>query len=359
MTSKLLKFRNLIFYAGLTKTEFTEIKDKRTAHNRITLIIFSLISVIGFGAMFILSLLNIGAFKDNDLIYALTFALFLALLFIILFLGLKFPLIIDIGTYLFMAALLAYGIYLAVVVAPGERTVSFIGFLTALSGLFLISPLSYTILIILSQIIFTFLISKVQSGELFLINFEDGLIFGFISICIGFYLMCVKAARYNSERIANHLISKDQLTGIYNRRNYETSLAAVNDTEGMIIILFDVNGLKKANDNLGHVAGDELIKASAACIDGLFGKYGKAYRIGGDEFVAILEDKCDLEALLERFDEILEKWQGVYNDKLSISYGYIYASEAAEKSIYQLVDMADKRMYLAKEKFYQKAREEK
>ncbi len=359
MTSKLLQLKNLMLYAGLTENDFSAIKDKRIAHNRITLIIFSLISVIGFGIMLLLSLLNIGAFQDNDLIYALTFSFFLCFLFVILFLGLKFPIIINVATYFFMLALLAYGIYLAVIVAPGERTVSYIGFLTALSGLFLISPLGYSILIIFSQVVFTFLISRVQEGELFFINFEDAVIFGLISIAIGVYLMFVKAARYNSERIASYLISKDQLTGIYNRRNYENSLANIDDTSGITVILFDVNGLKVANDTLGHIAGDELIKASAECIDGLFGKYGKTYRIGGDEFVAILKDKNSIECFFDKFDQILESWKGLYNKKLSISYGYVQASEEPEKTIYQLVDIADKRMYKAKENFYQNLEQNK
>ena len=359
MASKLLKLKNLMYYAGLTKKDFSAIKDKRIAHNRNTLIIFSLISVIGFGIMLILSSLNIGAFQENDHIYALYFGFFLVFLFVILFFGPKFPIIINIATYFFMVVLLGYGIYLAVIVAPGERTVSYIGILTGLSGLFLISPLGFAIIIILSQIVFTILISQVQSGELFLINFEDAVIFGLISIAIGIYLMFVKAARYNSERIANHLILKDQLTGIYNRRNYEISLANINDTNEITVILFDVNGLKAANDKLGHVAGDELIKASAECIDGLFGKYGKTYRIGGDEFVAIVKDKNSVEGLLNKFEQILEVWKGKYNNKLSISYGYVQASEASDKTIYQLVDIADKRMYASKEKFYQKKEEQK
>lgn len=136
MASKLLKLKNLMYYAGLTKKDFSAIKDKRIAHNRNTLIIFSLISVIGFGIMLILSSLNIGAFQENDHIYALYFGFFLVFLFVILFFGPKFPIIINIATYFFMVVLLGYGIYLAVIVAPGERTVSYIGILTGLSGLF-------------------------------------------------------------------------------------------------------------------------------------------------------------------------------------------------------------------------------
>ena len=55
-----------------------------------------------------------------------------------------------------------------------------------------------------------------------------------------------------------------------------------------IYVFADVNGLKYINDNLGHAAGDELIKGAASCLDNAFSKYGTVYRMGGDEFSAIL-----------------------------------------------------------------------
>lgn len=49
----------------------------------------------------------------------------------------------------------------------------------------------------------------------------------------------------------------------------------------------DVNGLKIVNDEIGHAAGDELIKGAAKCMKEVIGSYGKVYRTGGDEFVSI------------------------------------------------------------------------
>ncbi len=48
-------------------------------------------------------------------------------------------------------------------------------------------------------------------------------------------------------------------------------------------ISLDLNGLKQANDSLGHSAGDELICAASNCMKFAFTSYGKIYRIGGDE----------------------------------------------------------------------------
>ena len=350
------KIKNLLLYAGLSKEDFYNIRNRRNSQNRISLIIFSIIGFIGFFLLLLSAVFNIGAFKNNDIIYIVCTVLFLSLFFIILKFGNKSEYLISVLTYFFMAALLVYGIFLAVEVSPQERTVSFIVFMMALPGLFLISPLGYMILIFLAVGIFTFLISGIQEGDLFLVNFEDALIFGLLSIIIGTYLMYVKAARFNSEKIASHLISKDQLTGIYNRRNYELTLEKLKNTKGITVILFDVNGLKVANDKIGHIAGDELIRVAASCIDSVFGKFGKSYRIGGDEFVVILEGKYDLSSLLKEFDSMHKSWVGDFNKSLSISYGYVKAADFPEKNIYQLVDAADRLMYENKAEYYKNLR---
>jgi len=90
---------------------------------------------------------------------------------------------------------------------------------------------------------------------------------------------------------------KDGLTDLYNRRAYEkdlTELSKVSLTSDLVYISMDVNGLKVINDTLGHVAGDELILGSSECMRNVFKPYGKVYRIGGDEFVAILNVRNDL-----------------------------------------------------------------
>ena len=69
-----------------------------------------------------------------------------------------------------------------------------------------------------------------------------------------------------------------------------------------------LNGLKKANDTLGHSAGDELICAAANCMKFAFASYGKIYRIGGDEFVVwIQESVSNIDSILQVFDELFLK----------------------------------------------------
>ena len=87
-----------------------------------------------------------------------------------------------------------------------------------------------------------------------------------------------------------------------------------------------LNGLKKANDTLGHSAGDELICAAANCMKFAFASYGKIYRIGGDEFVVLIQE--------------------------SVSYGVVKSSEQSFDSIHSVSKLADERMYQNKKEYY-------
>lgn len=150
----------------------------------------------------------------------------------------------------------------------------------------------------------------------------------------------------------------DEMTGLLNRRAYEEDIYAHNDTpieEHFNYVSIDVNGLKVVNDSLGHMAGDELIIGSCECMKKSLGPYGKLYRIGGDEFVAILF--CDEEKtkeILVDFDETIANWKGKLVESLSASYGWISKEEDLTLSVRQLGAIAEQRMYVAKESHYKK-----
>lgn len=150
---------------------------------------------------------------------------------------------------------------------------------------------------------------------------------------------------------------RDELTGLYNRRAYEESLERIrkemSDEKNIIVAIFDVNGLKEVNDNSGHTAGDELLKGAASTIQNVYGSYGKCYRTGGDEFVAILEEPVEkLSVLKENFEEMIAKWHGKQVTELNISYGTALSEEVG--SIDEQVVLADQRMYLDKKAYYQR-----
>lgn len=147
----------------------------------------------------------------------------------------------------------------------------------------------------------------------------------------------------------------DKMTGCFNRRSYEEDLSKMSANDQFIYISMDVNGLKIINDSHGHAAGDELICGAAACMRRCFDKYGKVYRIGGDEFVAVLF--VQLEQFLwikTEFDGDIRYWTGNQVEEISISCGYVSSGERKWESMKEIANVADIRMYEEKAMYYKK-----
>lgn len=148
----------------------------------------------------------------------------------------------------------------------------------------------------------------------------------------------------------------DEVTGFLNRHAYEQEIEALRKRglkDNFVYLSMDVNGLKVVNDTRGHDAGDELIIGASTCMRRCFGDYGKLYRIGGDEFVALIyANDIELDIIMREFDDISEEWQGKLNERLTISCGYVQYMENKEMSLHQMAVLADKRMYANKSQYY-------
>lgn len=147
----------------------------------------------------------------------------------------------------------------------------------------------------------------------------------------------------------------DKMTGCFNRKSYEEDLSNMSENDQFIYVSMDVNGLKIINDSHGHAAGDELICGVAACMRRCFGKYGKVYRIGGDEFVAVLFVQLEQFIWIKtEFDGDIKHWTGNQVEEISISCGYVLSGERKWASIKEIANVADIRMYEEKAMYYKK-----
>ena len=91
----------------------------------------------------------------------------------------------------------------------------------------------------------------------------------------------------------------DAVTGLGNRRRLMRDLEEIvaNDEE-TVVAIFDLDGFKSYNDSFGHAAGDALLARLSAALDAASAAAGgAAYRMGGDEFCALVPDSADLDVL--------------------------------------------------------------
>lgn len=139
----------------------------------------------------------------------------------------------------------------------------------------------------------------------------------------------------------------DMLTGVRNRNKYLRMLQWYEKVppKNVGIVFADVNGMKTINDTYGHSYGDFIIKHNAKILKTYVGD--ALYRIGGDEFVAILEDIAEQEF----FDKVTRLClYGTKDDEFRMAIGASWQAEP--ENIKELILDADAKMYMDKQQYY-------
>lgn len=162
----------------------------------------------------------------------------------------------------------------------------------------------------------------------------------------------VSVAIFISEELRNFNLAKemtymsthDVLTDLGNRHSFKATLHMIEGMDLSVGVCFiDINGLKNVNDTLGHEAGDQLIIEVANAVGSVF-KRKYCYRIGGDEFVAIVP-QIDR----EHFEELTNKLRKK-SKKIPMAVGAIWKDKSDD--VEELVNAADRLMYGDKAEYY-------
>jgi len=159
-----------------------------------------------------------------------------------------------------------------------------------------------------------------------------------------------KALQHANEMLK--LASTDHLTGIPNRHSFDQVFEAsfIRSKEGdenaeLMMVLIDVDGLKRINDNYGHVRGDELLCSFATDLGSIDIQGSSAYRLGGDEFIILASrsNESELQAIMKEFEMNMHE-RGF--DEAGISFGIAFESEC--EAAHDMIVRADLRMYAFK-----------
>ena len=153
----------------------------------------------------------------------------------------------------------------------------------------------------------------------------------------------------------------DSMTGVKNKTAYMEKRSKLIDdiTSGSAdfsVVITDINGLKSINDNYGHEEGDRVIIDAAGFLKVVFGER-YVYRIGGDEFIVIMES-VDARTIEERFmtlDHVLEHFNSYEKDyevELALSKGYAIYDPNCDKEFRDVFKRADAAMYEDKRRYY-------
>lgn len=187
-------------------------------------------------------------------------------------------------------------------------------------------------------------------------------LFAELLLGIGMVLLLSEEARRSTEEALSELMrtrselerqaQRDPLTEVFNRHAFHSlverrgELAAAGAAHG-VVLMIDVDRLKRVNDERGHAAGDRALNAAARAIRGLIRPEDLLFRWGGDEFLVLLPE-APMERVVERFSQLdagveVETGRGGATFRVSVSWGA--ADFGAGTTIAEAVVEADRRMY--------------
>jgi len=165
----------------------------------------------------------------------------------------------------------------------------------------------------------------------------------------------VERAQCAAAEIVSHELLREQavtdpLTQLGNRRkladDLRERLADASAEEPLVLLLFDLDGFKTYNDTFGHLAGDALLARLGGKLAGAVGPGGAAYRLGGDEFCALIPSRVqDLPDLVTTAAGALDEHGETF--AIRASCGAVILPHEAANPDYAL-QLADKRMYARK-----------
>jgi len=155
---------------------------------------------------------------------------------------------------------------------------------------------------------------------------------------------------YTYEQMAMH----DPLTGVGSRVAYEEKQQHVEKHNELknscIIMVVDLNDLKKVNDVYGHEAGDDYITSCVSIIKNSFDGIADIFRTGGDEFVVMSTERgmFEFEYCVNSMKDSIYRYNKTHEMKLSFAYGYNKYDKSRDHNLLELYKRSDKDMYQMK-----------
>ncbi|MBO4286255.1 MAG: GGDEF domain-containing protein [Bacilli bacterium] len=180
---------------------------------------------------------------------------------------------------------------------------------------------------------------------------------GFVLGICSLHTFVVEAQRKEKRKELNEMqtqVAHDALTGMLSKHAYVDEEERINNlieqqvADQFSVVMFDVNGLKRINDTKGHDAGDKYLIECAKLIQKTF-KGCPVYRVGGDEFVAILTNDAydNREELVKKFNDIIDV--NVKKGGPIVSCGSSSYIPGKDVYLVHVFYRADKTMYKRKE----------
>lgn len=340
-----------LLYGGLSPEEFKVIRDDIVVENRRELRLYTPIACISFCILSVTCQLTEGPAAVNLWIYViscLAMGVILAgtilLDHITTFARQK---CITVLVYAFMTVLYVFSIAVSAMHAE-YPAVSAIAFLLVTPLLFVDRPIRVMVTTVVAVIAICVTSSCMKSDILAIDDVWNAITFGAVTLPLGIFIQRMRLTQLYQARMIAYLSENDTLTGLNNRNSFESRLEDYPQSGAKVLVCAyaDANGLREMNNSKGHEAGDALLRAIANEMRKSFGKRD-TYRIGGDEFVAIIPDG-DIDEIRRELQRMQVK---LVPKGYSVSCG-ASSIDAKRGNMRLLVREAEQEMYVQKRKYH-------
>ena len=177
-------------------------------------------------------------------------------------------------------------------------------------------------------------------------------VFGFFLVLLFTAMSYMLLRLAEAKRMFSQMSLMDGLTGLGNKRSFDLSLEhLVQEGSSFGLCYIDINYFKTVNDRFGHNVGDALLKTVAKRIQE--NTSYPAYRIGGDEFVILVDEEVEearYKQFKENIDQAFAQRVRCLDKKLHITVSLGFARYPEDgQDVQQVIALADQRMYADKE----------
>lgn len=346
------RLSRIILSGGLSREEYEAISGDVVEENRKNLTLYAPVASVAFCLLTVAShMVQQGPPSQNSSIYLLS-CVIMAILTLYAHhpsseRGSSHSRLVLLLTYAFLIVLHAFSVVLSMS-HPEFPAVSAIVFLMVNPLLFVDRPIRAMAMTTAAASTICVTSALTKSADLALDDIWNAVTFGVVALAVDTLIMRTKLVQLFQARKIAYLSSTDTLTKLRNRNNYESRLESYPQSGAKVLVCAyaDANGLRELNNSKGHDAGDELLRSIAREMRKHFGAKN-TYRIGGDEFVAIVPDSSanDVRRKLQRMQARLD----AKGYSVSCGAAEVLAQDADMRA---LVREAEKEMYAQKQEYH-------
>lgn len=188
-----------------------------------------------------------------------------------------------------------------------------------------------------------------QESYTFIKHYET-LLATFLGLIVLSLMIYLAHSNSRENKYLIHLSEIDPLTSVFNKETTQKLIdQKLKNHEHFCFLILDVDDFKSVNDNYGHAVGDKVLKNLSSLFKNHFRQTDIVGRIGGDEFIILIEDEViaesRIQSLLKKVNEL--KIEELQDFKLSISVGMAFAPSNGT-TFMELYRHADHALYQTK-----------